>query len=38
MIGNNSSGSHSIVYGTTIDHVDELEVVLSDGSRPRSGR
>jgi FAD/FMN-containing dehydrogenase/Fe-S oxidoreductase len=35
MIGNNSSGSHSIVYGTTIDHVRELEVVLSDGSRAR---
>jgi FAD/FMN-containing dehydrogenase/Fe-S oxidoreductase len=35
MIGNNSSGSHSIVYGTTIDHVQELEVVLSDGSRAR---
>ena len=32
MIGNNSSGSHSIVYGTTIDHVHELEVVLADGS------
>jgi FAD/FMN-containing dehydrogenase/Fe-S oxidoreductase len=37
MIGNNSSGSHSIVYGTTIDHVDELEVVLSDGSRATFG-
>jgi FAD/FMN-containing dehydrogenase/Fe-S oxidoreductase len=35
MIGNNSSGSNSIVYGTTIDHVHELEVVLSDGSRAR---
>ncbi len=32
MIGNNSSGSHSIVYGCTIDHVHELEVVLADGS------
>jgi len=32
MIGNNSSGSHSIVYGQTIDHVHELEVVLADGS------
>ena len=37
MIGNNSSGSHSIVYGTTIDHVHELEVVLSDGSTARLG-
>ncbi len=33
MIGNNSSGSQSIVHGTTIDHVIELEVVLADGSR-----
>jgi FAD/FMN-containing dehydrogenase/Fe-S oxidoreductase len=37
MIGNNSSGSHSIVYGTTIDHVHELEVVLADGSTARFG-
>ena len=37
MIGNNSSGSHSIVYGTTIDHVHELEVVLADGSTARLG-
>ena len=37
MIGNNSSGSHSIVYGSTIEHVHELEVVLSDGSRARFG-
>ncbi len=35
MIGNNSSGSHSIVYGTTLDHVYALDVVLSDGSRAR---
>src|SRR5579871_5433533 len=32
MIANNSSGTHSIVYGKTIDHVLELRVVLADGS------
>jgi FAD/FMN-containing dehydrogenase/Fe-S oxidoreductase len=37
MIGNNSSGSHSIVYGCTIDHVHELEVVLADGSQHTFG-
>ena len=37
MIGNNSSGSQSIVYGTTIDHVHALDVVLSDGSRAALG-
>ncbi|MFC7340100.1 FAD-binding and (Fe-S)-binding domain-containing protein [Saccharopolyspora griseoalba] len=35
MIGNNSCGSRSARYGMTIDHVEELEVVLSDGSRAR---
>jgi FAD/FMN-containing dehydrogenase/Fe-S oxidoreductase len=32
MIGNNSAGSHSILYGKTIDHVIEVNVVLADGS------
>ncbi len=32
MIGNNSAGSHSILYGKTIDHVLELRCVFSDGS------
>ncbi len=32
MVGNNSSGSYSIVYGTTRDHVMEVEAILSDGS------
>jgi FAD/FMN-containing dehydrogenase/Fe-S oxidoreductase len=32
MVGNNSCGTTSIVYGSTRDHVQELEVVLSDGS------
>lgn len=37
MIGNNSAGSRSIVYGKMIDHVRRLDVVLSDGSRTRFG-
>lgn len=32
MIANNSCGSYSIKYGTTREHVEELDVVLSDGS------
>ncbi len=35
MIGNNSAGSHSVIYGMTIDHVEALDVVLSDTSRAR---
>ncbi|MFN4261105.1 MAG: FAD-binding and (Fe-S)-binding domain-containing protein [Gemmataceae bacterium] len=31
MIANNSSGTHSLLYGKTIDHVRELTVVRSDG-------
>src|SRR5207247_1795749 len=33
MLGNNSGGSHSIAYGLTVDHVIEMTVILSDGSR-----
>jgi FAD/FMN-containing dehydrogenase/Fe-S oxidoreductase len=32
MVGNNSCGSTSIVYGSTRDHVLELKTILSDGS------
>jgi len=32
MMANNSSGARSVVYGKTIDHVLEQDVVLSDGS------
>ncbi|MEY4382832.1 MAG: hypothetical protein RI995_374 [Bacteroidota bacterium] len=32
MIGNNSCGLHSIVWGNTRDHVLELKAYLSDGS------
>src|SRR3989442_6702676 len=31
MIASNSSGSHTPVYGTTADHVNELDIVLADG-------
>lgn len=33
MVGNNSSGTTSIQYGTTRDHVLELHTILSDGSQ-----
>jgi FAD/FMN-containing dehydrogenase/Fe-S oxidoreductase len=35
MIANNSSGARSVLYGKTIDHVLELDVVLSDGQTAR---
>ena len=33
MLGNNSGGAHSIVYGLTVEHVMELTALLADGSR-----
>jgi FAD/FMN-containing dehydrogenase/Fe-S oxidoreductase len=35
MIGNNSAGTNSVRYGMTIDHVQSVDVVLSDGSTAR---
>jgi FAD/FMN-containing dehydrogenase/Fe-S oxidoreductase len=32
MVGNNSCGSNSIVYGSTRDHLLEIKALLSDGS------
>lgn len=32
MVGNNSCGAHSILYGSTRDHLLELKAILSDGS------
>lgn len=33
IVSNNSTGSHSICYGMTADHVHAMEVILADGSR-----
>jgi FAD/FMN-containing dehydrogenase/Fe-S oxidoreductase len=35
MMGNNSCGSHSILYGKTVDHVREMRVLLSSGEEAR---
>lgn len=35
MIGNNSTGAHSILYGMTADHVIGLDVALADGTTAR---
>ncbi|MDB5312479.1 MAG: glpC 1 [Gemmataceae bacterium] len=37
MIGNNSAGSRSVVYGQTADHVRGLSAVLSDGTTAEFG-
>src|SRR3954471_14189616 len=33
MVGNNSCGSNSIVYGSTREHLLEVNAILSDGSK-----
>jgi FAD/FMN-containing dehydrogenase/Fe-S oxidoreductase len=37
-MGNNSCGSHSIIYGKTVDQVLEMDVVLSDGTPAHLGQ
>ncbi|MGH9703682.1 MAG: FAD-binding and (Fe-S)-binding domain-containing protein, partial [Candidatus Acidiferrales bacterium] len=37
MIGNNSCGTHSLISGKTVDNVEELEVLLYDGTRMTVG-
>ncbi len=37
MVGNNSCGSNSIVYGSTREHVLELKALLSDGTEATFG-
>jgi FAD/FMN-containing dehydrogenase/Fe-S oxidoreductase len=36
-MGNNSCGTHSIIYGKTVDHVLEMDVTLSDGTQTNFG-
>ena len=36
-IGNNTCGAHSVIYGKTLDHIKELDVILSDGSAAHFG-
>ncbi len=36
-IGNNTCGAHSVIYGKTLDHIRELDVILSDGSAAHLG-
>ncbi|MEM2924048.1 MAG: FAD-linked oxidase C-terminal domain-containing protein [Candidatus Nitrosocaldus sp.] len=38
MIANNSSGAHTVKYGSMIDYVEELDVVLADGSMIHAGK
>ncbi len=35
IVANNSTGAHSILYGMTADHVEEMGVLLSDGTAVR---
>ncbi|MEI7847506.1 MAG: FAD-linked oxidase C-terminal domain-containing protein [Chloroflexota bacterium] len=37
IVGNNSSGSHSILYGMSADHVLATQIILADGSMVEFG-
>ncbi|MBA4190843.1 MAG: FAD-binding oxidoreductase [Planctomycetaceae bacterium] len=37
MLGNNSAGARSVVYGQTVDHIHSLNTILSDGTRATFG-
>ena len=38
MIGNNSCGVHALMGGKTVDNIDELDILLYDGTRMTVGR
>jgi len=35
MIGNNSAGAHSVLYGRTVEHLLAMHVMLADGTKLR---
>ncbi|TDI74824.1 MAG: FAD-binding oxidoreductase, partial [Bacteroidetes bacterium] len=37
VVSNNSTGAHSILYGMTADHVRQMDVIFSDGTRGTLG-
>ncbi len=37
MVGNNSCGAHSLIYGSTREHTLEVKAILSDGSEATFG-
>ena len=37
MIGNNSCGTHSLLAGKTVDNIEELRILLHDGTEMRVG-
>jgi FAD/FMN-containing dehydrogenase len=37
MVGNNACGAHSLIYGSTRDHLISLKAILSDGSEAEFG-
>ena len=37
MVGNNSCGAHSLIYGSTRDHIISVKAILSDGSTAEFG-
>jgi FAD/FMN-containing dehydrogenase/Fe-S oxidoreductase len=37
MIGNNSCGSNSVIYGSTREHLLEVDVILADGNKTSFG-
>lgn len=37
MVGNNACGAHSLIYGSTRDHVISVKAILSDGTEAEFG-